>query len=177
MPKTSKTQPKPHSKNQHKKTQLKAQPKSASLLKSKYYWIFVSLIVLVFTVAYGYLIQISLGKEVLILGSIFMVIGFAFYIGFKPYPSNKKRAVLILIGASIIGFSIWAVMVLSLNATGLLIQILSSIGDSFFAITSLIICLVAGAFIGDLIGKNIETVLGLAHKFRSRVSYSAPRKE
>ena len=38
----------------------------------------------VFTLAYGYLMDISLEKEALILGSILSVIGFAFYLGFKP---------------------------------------------------------------------------------------------
>ena len=63
-------------------------------------------------------------------------------------------------------------MVLSLNAIGVLAQISNSIGDSFFVITSLTICLVLGAFIGDLIGKNRETILFFAHKFRNRLFYS-----
>jgi len=105
-----------------------------------------------------------------------MVIGFAFYIGFKPYPTDKKRVVLIAIGASIIGFSIWAVTVLALNVAGLLVQILNPVGDVFFSITSLIICLILGAFIGDLIGKNFQTILLLARKFRTRIFSSAPRK-
>jgi len=98
-----------------------------------------------------------------------MVIGFAFYIGFKPSESYNKRSTFIFVGVSIVGFSIWAVMVLSFNATGFLMQISSLIGIDFFAITSLIICLVLGAFIGDLIGKNRVTVLVLAHRFRNRL--------
>jgi cation transport ATPase len=171
MPKTPKTHPKPHSKDQRKtrpkKTQSKAQSKPVSLMKSKSYWITLTLTILVFTFAYGYVMQISVGKELLILGSIFLMIGFAFYIGFKPSASYNKRATFIFIGASIVGFSIWAVIVLSFNATGFESQISSSIGDDFFAITSLIICLVLGAFIGDLIGKNREAVVLFAHKFRN----------
>ena len=127
------------------------------------------LIILVFTIAFGYLMQISLGKELLMLGSIFSVIGFAFYIGFKPSENYNKRATFFFAGASIVGFSIWAVMVLSLNVSGVLIQIANSIGDSFFAITSLIICLIVGAFIGDLIGKKRETVGLFVHKFRNKL--------
>ena len=171
MPKTPKTHPKPHSKNQRKtkpkKTVPKAQSKPFSLMKSKTYWITLALTVLVFTFAYGYFMQISVGKELLILGSIFSVIGFAFYIGFKPSASYNKRPTFIFVGASIVGFSIWAVMVLSFNATGFESQISSSIGEDFFAITSLIICLVLGAFIGDVIGKNREAVVLFAHKFRN----------
>jgi preprotein translocase subunit SecY len=47
-------------------------------------------------------------------------------------------------------------MVLSLNATELQTQIASAIGDDFFAITSLIICLILGAFIGNWIGEKIN---------------------
>ena len=126
------------------------------------------MVILVFTLALGFLMQISVGKELLMLGSIFSVIGFAFYIGFKPSTNYNKRATFIFAGASIVGFSIWAVMVLSLNVSGVLIQIAYSIGDSFFAVTSLIICLIAGAFIGDLIGKNRETIGLFVHKFRNK---------
>ena len=165
MPKTyPKTQPK---KTKPKKNQPKAQPKPVSLLTRKSYWITLTLIMLVFTFVYGYLMEISVEKEALILGSIFSVIGFAFYLGFKPFPSYNKRATFIFVGASIVGFSIWAVMVLSFNATGINSQIASSIGDDFFAITSLIICLILGAFIGDLIGKNRKAIELFANKFRN----------
>ena len=164
MPKTyPKTPPK---KTKLKKNQPKAQPKP-SLLKSKYYWITLTVTILVFTVVLGYSIQISVGKELLMLGSIFSLIGFAFYIGFKPSENYDKRATFFFVGASIVGFSIWALMVLSFNASGIIAQISSSVGIDFFAITSLIICLILGAFIGDLIGKNRDKIALLAHKLRN----------
>ena len=175
-----KTQPKPHSKDKGKtrpnEKKAKAQPPSPSIFRSKSYWIFLSILILVFVGAFGYLAQISVGKELLMLATIFALIGFAFHLGYKPAATDKKRVLLILIGASIIGFSIWAVMVLAVNTAGLLLSITSSTGTDFFAVTSLIICLVLGAFIGDLIGKNMENILFFARKFRSRVSDSAPRK-
>jgi hypothetical protein len=163
-----KTYPKTHPKNtKPKKTQPKAQPKPVSLMTRKSYWITLTSVILVFTFVYGYLMEISVEKEALILGSILLVVCFAFYIGFKPSTSYKKRATFIFVGASIVGFSIWAVMVLSFNATGINSQIASSIGDDSFAITSLIICLTLGAFIGDLIGKNREALRLFADKFRN----------
>lgn len=75
-------------------------------MKSKYYWLTLALIILVFTFAYGYSTQISVGKELLILGSILSVVGFEFYIGFKPSASYDKRATFLFVGASIIGFGI-----------------------------------------------------------------------
>ena len=163
MPKTyPKNLPK---KNRPKKTAPKAQ-KSASPLTNKYYWITLTLTILVLIFAYGYLMKISLEEESLILGSIISVIGFAFYLGFKPSVNYDKRATFIFVGASIIGFSIWAIMVLSFNATGIISQIVSTVGNDF-VITSLIICLILGAFIGDLIGKNRKTIKLFANKFRN----------
>ncbi len=86
---------------------------------------------------------------------------------YKASANYDKRATFIFVGASIIGFSIWAAMVLSLNATGFDNKVVSSIGDSFFAVTTLIICLILGAFIGDLIGKNrAANSVVFANKFR-----------
>ena len=111
--------------------------------------------------------QLSLGKELLLLGTIFSVMGLAFYIGFKSTEGYSKRATFFFVGASIVGFCIWAAMVLSFNATGVTSQISSSIGVDFFAITSLIICLVFGAFIGDLLGKNREALDSFYYRLRN----------
>jgi hypothetical protein len=164
MPKTyPQTQPK---KTKLKKNKFKDQPKPVSLMKSKTYWIALTLIMVVFTFAYGLLTNISFEKETLILGSILAVIGLAFSLGFKP-SSYYKKATFIFVGASVVGFGIWVVIVLSFNATGINSQIASSIGLDFFAVTSLIICLALGAFIGDLMGKNKEKIVSFADKFRN----------
>ena len=164
MPKTyPKTQ---HKKTKPKKNKFKDQPKPISLMKSKTYWITITLIMLVFTIAYGFLMNISLEKEALILGTILAVIGLAFYLGFKPLSYNKK-ATSVFVGASVIGFSIWSAIVFSCNAVGINSQIADSIGLDFFAITSLIICLAVGGFIGDLIGKNREKIVLFAERIRN----------
>ncbi len=147
-----KTQPKQYPKKQKKTPPKNQQP--PSLFKNKYYWIILTLTILVFTVAFGYLNQVSAEREALLLGCDLSVIGFAFYISLIATASYDKRATFIFAGASIIGFSIWVAMVLALNATGLITRVVSSIGDSFFAVTTLIICLILGALVGDLIGKN-----------------------
>lgn len=176
MPKKPKTYPKTNSKNQKKNNlkekQPKAQPKPVSIFKSKYYWITVAATILVFTFALGNITHMSEERELLLLGSVLSVIVLAFYIGYKPSVNYDKRATFFFVGASIIGFGIWALIVLSLNAFGVLVQISSSIGDTFFVITSLTICLVLGAFIGDLIGKNKQDILFFAQKFRNRLSNS-----
>ena len=167
MPMTNpKTQPK---KNKLKKKRLKDQPKPVSLLKSKYYWITLTVTILVFAVAVGFLMQISLEKELLILGSILSILGLTFYVGFKSSEGYSKRATFLFVGASLIGFSIWVVMVLSFNAVAVLSQISSLVGIDLFTITSLIICLVLGALIGDLIGKKRETIGLYAEKIRNKL--------
>jgi hypothetical protein len=160
MPKTSKTYSRPHSKGHQKpvpkKAKPKAQPETVSILKNKYYWLTLTAIILAFAIAFGYAMKISLGNELLMLGAVFSVLGFVFYVGFKSPKSYDKRITFVFVGASIIGFSIWAAIVLAFNATGVTSQISSSIGVDLFAVTSLIICLVLGAFIGDLIGKKVK---------------------
>jgi len=156
MPKTyPKNYPK---KTKPKKPKFKDQPKPVSLLKRKSYWITLTLFMLVFTIVFGYIMKVSAEGEVLILGTIFSIIAFAVYIGFKPSIKYDKRATFMFAGASIVGFCIWAAMVLSLSAIGIILQIVNLTVISFFAITSLIICLIVGAFIGDLIGKNKEKI-------------------
>jgi len=165
MPKTyPKTQ---HKKTKPKKTQPKTQSKPVNITTRKSYWITLTSSTIVFTLAYGYLMKISLEKEAMIFGALLLLIGFAFYLAFKPSANYNKRATFIFVGASIIGFSIWALMVLSFDATGIHSQIASSIGDDFFALTSLMICLISGAFIGDLIGKNRKAIELFANKFRN----------
>ncbi len=165
-----KTYPKAHpKKGKLKKNPPKAQLKQASILKSKFYWITLTTIIIVFTVAYGVLTQIPLEKELLMLGAILSVLGFAFYIGFRNVIGYNKRATFIFVGASIVGFSIWVAIVLSFNAAGIISQIANSIGEEFFSATTLTICLVLGAFIGDLIGKNKEPVMSLAYELRGKI--------
>jgi cation transport ATPase len=165
MPKTPKTQPKKQLKT---KAKQKVQPKPVSITSRKSYWIALTLTMVVFGIFSGYTNRMAVAAIGLLIGSVLMLTGFAFYLNF--YPSTLKatqRALYLFVGASIIGFSIWAVIVLLLNATSLMPHIVTDVGNSFFAITTLIICLISGAFIGDLIGKNKERLFSFTNKFRS----------
>jgi hypothetical protein len=161
MPKTYPKTP------QKKNKRVKEQPKPFNLFKSKYYWLTITAVIIVFAVAIGFMNQISLGGELLILGSILSVVAFAFYVGFLSPEGYSKRATFIFVGASILGFGIWAIMVLSFNAAGVTAQISNAVGNALFAITSLIIFLMLGAFIGDLLGKNREALDSLYSRFRN----------
>jgi hypothetical protein len=150
MPKTSKTKPKIQPKNKRKN-----KPEPISITSRKEYWIVLTLSMVIFGAGYGYLMKVPIPAIVMLLATVISVIVFAFYIKFKPstLPSTS-RATYFFVGASVIGFGIWALVVLSINAAGLWIPIASVIGEEFFAITSLIIFLILGAFIGDWISKN-----------------------
>jgi len=156
--------PKTYPKTQRKKTkprkpQPKTPAKTVSITTRKSYWITLTLITIIFVSLYGYLMNIALQRMAMMLVTVLLLIGFVAYIRLNSSTMpTTNRATFIFVGASIIGFSIWAVIVLLLNATGLHPQVANAIGDDFFAITSLIICLISGAFIGDLIGKNKERI-------------------
>src|SRR5208283_4804346 len=113
MPKTyPKTQPK---KTKRKKPQPKAQSKPVSITTRKSYWITLTLFTVVFASVLGYYVNMSLENIVMMLVTVLFLIGFAVYIRFKPSTTTvNKRATFIFAGASFIGFSIWAVTVLSL---------------------------------------------------------------
>jgi len=85
-----------------------------------------------------------------------MAIGLVFSIKYKPSTNYDRRKTFMYVGAATVGFGIWVALVFFFNATGINLQIVSSIGVTLFTVTSLMICWISGAFIGDLIGKNKE---------------------
>ncbi len=154
MPKTNK-----YAKKQPKKTKpKKPQPKPVSITTRKSYWATLTALTVVFASAYGYIINMPLESIVMMLATVLLLIGFACYIRFTPFTATaNKRATFIFVGACVIGFSIWATMILILSTPMIRPPAASAIGN-FFVTTSLIICLISGAFIGDLIGKHRESL-------------------
>jgi FtsH-binding integral membrane protein len=170
MPKKSKNYPKVKpKKTRHKKIP----PKPVSITTRKSYWISLTLSITVFASVFGYFMNLPLENIAVMLVTVLLLIGFAFDLRFKPSTAAvSKRATFIFVGASVIGFCIWAAIVLSLNATGFHTQVAGAIGDAFFAITSLIICLISGAFIGDWIGENRERIrIFLKNKLANRIFF------
>lgn len=151
--------PKSYSKTQRKKTKAKIQPKPVNITTRKSYWITLTFALAVFAFVLGYSVNMVLNNIVLMLATVLSLIGFLFYLRFTPSTvAVGRRATFIFVGASIVGFSIWAMMVLSLNSFERHSQLVNALGGGFFAVTSLIICLISGAFIGDLVGKNKERI-------------------
>jgi cation transport ATPase len=162
-----KTRPKTTPKETKPKMKSKLQPKPVSITSSKTYWITLALMMVVFGSVYGYITKVAVVAIGLLLATVLVLIGFAFYLKFKQSTQNNRiRATFIFSGASIIGFLIWVAVVLVLDATGSWVQIEASMSDNFFAVTSLIICLTSGAIIGDILFENKEKIsLFLQNKF------------
>jgi hypothetical protein len=158
MPKSFKSGPK-----QKAKPKGKAEPETPSFVAKKSYWITLSAVLAVVSAVFGAVMGINLAQTAFLVLTVVVLIGFVGFIRVTPSKlSLGKRAALLIVGASIIGFSIWAAIVLNLNSTGIMAQIVNSLGEQFFAVTSLAICLTSGAFIGELIGRNksVQAYLG-----------------
>ncbi|MCW4004764.1 MAG: hypothetical protein NWE95_12720 [Candidatus Bathyarchaeota archaeon] len=158
MPKSVKSRPK-----QKAKPKGKAEPETPSFASKKSYWITLTTVLAVVSAVFGVVMGISLAQTAFLVLTVVVLIGFVGFIRVTPSKlSLGKRAALLIVGASIIGFSIWAAIVLNLNSAGIMAQIVNSLGEQFFAVTSLAICLTIGAFIGELIGRNksVQAYLG-----------------
>jgi len=151
MPKPSKTKPK-----QKVKPKLKhKEPEVPGITTKKTYWITLTALLAVVSAVFGVVMGIGLLQTAVLVAAVVVLIGFIGFIRVSPSTlSISKRATFLFVGASVIGFGIWAAMVLISNSTGFTAQIESSLGDQFFAVTSLTICLTGGAFIGEVIGRN-----------------------
>jgi hypothetical protein len=159
--------PKSQPKRALKKKQ-KTQPAPESITTKKSYWLMLTLFIVVASSVIFYMMGLELVKIVVLTVTIAAVTGFMGYV--RVTSSNFRvvwRAVFIFAGASIIGFCIWAAMVYSLTNAGMMTEIVASIGDQFFGVTSFVICLVAGSFIGELIGKNRAVQEHFADKLKS----------
>ena len=169
MPKPLKTKPKTYPKKQHKKIKPKVQPKPVSITTSKFYWISLTTIIVIAILGYGFLTGVALQKIALILITLLSVIALAWYIRVKPSTMiTKLRAAYMFLGAAVIGFSIWAVTVVVLGATGLGMQVSNSFGDQLFIITSQVIYFVIGAFIGDWISINRNSITAFFFRLRRK---------
>lgn len=150
MPKSSKTKAKT-------KTVLKKKrvvpPETPGITTKKYYWIMLSVvIVIVFSVA-GYLLNFATVDLAVLMIAMVLLIGLIGYVRITPSNLSKsKRGTFLFIGASIIGFSIWAITMIILINTGIIETVFDH--NAFFILPSFIICLTVGAFIGELISKN-----------------------
>jgi hypothetical protein len=145
MPKSAKIRKKQKNKLAKKESQ------APSFTTKKSYWITLTVLLAVVTLVFGVSSGISIVQNAILTLTIVVVIGF---LGFVRTTQSKlslsKRATFIFVGGSVIGFAIWAAITLS----GIMVQLVNEVGQEFYVLTSLAICLTVGAFIGELLGRN-----------------------
>ena len=145
MPKSVKIRPK--QKNKLRKKELQA----ANFSTKKSYWIALTVLLAIVTVVFGVSMGIGLIQNAIMTLTTVVIIGFLGFVRTTQSTlSVSKRATFIFVGASVIGFAIWAAITLS----GIMVQLLNEVGQEFYVVNSLAICLTVGAFIGELLGKN-----------------------
>ena len=149
MPKQSKTKAKPKAKLNAKRN---PRPEAPGITTKKSYWVILTVVMAVAVSVAGYMVQLVLEQIAFLIVNVALLIALIGYVRVTPSTLTKsKRATFLFVGASVIGFSIWAAIVLVLIYTGLITNIFA---DQFFVFPSLVMCLTGGAFIGELLGRN-----------------------
>lgn len=123
-------------------------------------WIILFSATIAITIMNGYFF-IPLQRTVLILAIEVLSFSFAFYIRIRPSHSGN-RAFFIAAGALGLGFVFWFLITSLILFSGLRWQIVSStgnLGDDFVVTATLLICWIAGGFVGDLIGRRRNYII------------------
>lgn len=157
MPKPhTKANPKKQPKNQPNKSKLKEKPSEPiNITKSKFYWISLTVVTFIGVLGYGLIIRVPIANLFLILVTALSVIGLIGYVRLKTSSlTAKTRATYLFVGAAVIGYGIWAAMVLSLAVTGIGAKSPSFLGSQLFIVATQIIFLVVGALIGEYLSTN-----------------------
>ena len=169
MPKSAKAKSKAYPKKQFKKTNANTPGQPINITKSKFYWIALSIVTVVCILILGVTTNIPVQQVALIMVTVLSVLGLAGYIRVKPSNLTiKLRATYLFVGATVIGYSVWALMVILLAVTGLGAQVANPLGNQLFTISSQIIFIVMGAFVGDFLSKNM-TFLSFAGKIKDKL--------
>ena len=127
--------------------------KGSKITSRSSYWILLTISSIVVISASAYFLNLSAERAVIVLVTVMLGIAFAFYLRVRPSIA-VNRVLFIFIGSTVLGGIMWAMIMLLSNATGFRWVVADLIGDSFFALFTLIICWILGGFIGDLIGKS-----------------------
>jgi len=145
-----KSHPKIRPKNGKNQKKPIAISEPVNITKSKFYWITLTIITVIAVLGYGIVANVRIDQIGLILAAVLSVIGVAGYVGLRPsILTAKTRATYLFVGAAVIGYGIWAAMVLTLAVSGVGAQFPNVLGSQLFIVASQITFLAIGAFIGE----------------------------
>jgi len=165
-----KSQPKNYPKNSKNQKKLNVNSEPVNITKSKFYWISLTVATVIVVLGYGIVASIALVQLGLILVTVLSVIGVAGYVRLKPsILTAKTRATYLFVGAAVIGYGIWAAMVLTLAVSGVGAQFSNVLGSQFFIVSTQIIFLALGAFIGEYLSTN-DAFQAFAGKIKQKIS-------
>ena len=129
MPKPQKTRSKSKTKAQTKKVE----PEPAGITTKKSYWISLLLFTAIAVSLAAYAVNLAWLNIAVLNVTVVVLIGFVGYI--RVTPSNmpvSRRATFLFVGASVIGFCIWAAIIIVFNTSGFTPQVVDTL-----AVTSL----------------------------------------
>ena len=130
------------------------EPEAPSITTKKSYWVMLAVVLAVASVGFGLIMGLDALRIAILAAAVVVPIGTIGYIKISPSKLPlSKRATLLFIGVSVIGFSIWAAIVLVGGRYGLVETMTTTLGSQFFIVTSLSICFSVGALLGELIGR------------------------
>jgi hypothetical protein len=119
-------------------------------------WIVMTAAAVFMAVISCYYLQIPPFRTAVTVAVLLVTTAFAFYVRIKP-SARGNRVFYISAGAFTLGAVFWLLIFAFMNYSGLRWSIVRSSGDlsfDFFTAAMLVVCWVAGGFVGDLIGKR-----------------------
>jgi hypothetical protein len=126
----------------------------------KPYWMVLTISAIIFGVVGILFFNVPLERAIPSTVLILLAIGAGYYMRVRP-NITFNRAMYLGLGVFVLGFVLWGGLMVFLNATGIRWLIDQTIPDGILGLITLILCYIAGGFIGDWIGKSRDYRLPL----------------
>ena len=119
----------------------------------KTYWIILTISIIAIGVFSALFFNVPLERVIPATALTLLATVFGYYIRVRP-NIKINRSMYVGLGVFVLGFVLWSFLTISLNVTGIRRLIDQTIPGGVLALITLLLCYIAGGFIGDLIGKR-----------------------